>query len=200
MFANVFSGVPKSVMNKSSRVEGSGFADGVTVSFGDRFQASAQFDLVFREGMELVSRTAAYLDTEGRREAKKLASPVSMVYASESMRLTTRLLDLASWLLIRRSLKAGEITESEARLKRQKVKLRPVGRPSHISHFDDLPEGLQELIRESCALYDRIVKLDRAMSWLYEETEGDRAPAAGSASRDNPVGHQIEVLRQAFGR
>ena len=47
-------------------------ADGVTVSFGERFQASAQFDRVFKEGMSLVERTAAYLDGEGRNAAKLL--------------------------------------------------------------------------------------------------------------------------------
>lgn len=60
--------------------------------------------------MLLVETTAAYLDGPGRREAKLLKPPVSVLYATESMRLTTRLLDLASWLLVRRALKEGEIT------------------------------------------------------------------------------------------
>ena len=171
----------------------------VTVSFGDHFQASSQFDVVFREGMELVERTAAYLDTEGRRESRKLRPPVSIVYASESMRLTTRLLDMASWLLIRRSLKAGEIGESEAAAKRRGVKLRPASHPSHISHFEQLPDGLQELIRESCALYERIVKLDRAMSNDAGEARAQGEPAKVPSGQENPVGQQIERLRQAFG-
>ena len=39
------------------------------------------------------------------------------------MRLTTRLLDLASWLLIRRALKEGDITEMEAQKKRKGIAL-----------------------------------------------------------------------------
>lgn len=184
-------------MNNSSCVEGAAFAPEVTVSFGDHFQASNQFDTVFREGMELVEKTANYLDTEGRRASKKLKPPVSMVYASESMRLTTRLLDLASWLLIRRALKAGEITESEAKAKRQRVKLKTMGRPSHIKHFDDLPSGLQDLIVQSCALYDRIVKLDRAMM-DNGSAPGEKVHAA-AAPDTNPVGQQMDRLRRAFG-
>src|SRR5262245_7012915 len=80
-------------------------ATGVTISFGERFAASDQFDAIFREGMALVERTAAYLDGPGRKEAKALAGPAAVLYASESMRLTTRLLELASWLMIRRSFK-----------------------------------------------------------------------------------------------
>ena len=54
------------------------------------------------KGMALVERTAEYLDREGRTESRKLKPPVSLAYSTESMRLTTRLLDLASWLLIQR--------------------------------------------------------------------------------------------------
>src|ERR1700716_3810108 len=98
-------------------------ATGNTVSFGERFAASDQFDAIFKEGMGLVERTAAYLDGAGRKEARALRGPVAVLYATESMRLTTRLLELASWLMIRRALKEGEITTEEARAKRERVKL-----------------------------------------------------------------------------
>ena len=57
------------------------------------------------------------------------------------MRLTTRLLELASWLMIRRALKAGEISDEEARAKRERVRLRAPGRPSHVKGYAELPEG-----------------------------------------------------------
>ena len=96
-------------------------ARGNTISFGERFAASDQFDAIFKEGMALVERTAAYLDGAGRKEARQLRGPASVLYATESMRLTTRLLELASWLMIRRAHKQGEITADEARVKRGRV-------------------------------------------------------------------------------
>jgi regulator of CtrA degradation len=167
-------------------------ADGVTVSFGERFQASAQFDRVFKEGMALVERTAGYLDGEGRKAAKALTGQATVLYTTESMRLTTRLLDLASWLLIRRALKDGEITEAEAQKKRARVKLQSLGRPSHIRGFTDLPTGLQKLIEESFALHDRIVQLDMSMA-----APGEDIPAILPT---NPVGAQITRLQQAFAK
>src|SRR5215468_3704899 len=131
---------------------------GTTVSFGEHFAASDQFDAIFKEGMGLVERTAAYLDGPGRREAKNLKGPVAVLYATESMRLTTRLLELASWLLIRRALKEGEITAEEAHKKRARVKLQTLGRPSHTKGFAELPQGLRDLIEASFALHDRIVQ------------------------------------------
>jgi regulator of CtrA degradation len=161
---------------------------GVTISFGERFAASDQFDAIFKEGMALVEQTARYLDGPGRQEARKLRGPLSVLYATESMRLTTRLLELASWLMIRRALKSGEISAEEARAKRQRVKLKGPGRPSHVKGFVDLPEGLRQLIEQSFSLNDRIVQLDRAMEVAVGE----------ATSAENPVGAQVTRLQEAF--
>lgn len=161
------------------------------ISFGEHFQSSQQFDQIFKEGMKLVEDTAAYLDGPGRKESKGLPGHITVLYATESMRLTTRLLDLASWLLIRRALKEGEISDDEAQAKRAKVKLQSLGRPSHITNFESLPKGLRDLIAASFSLHDRIVALDRAL-------------AATSAAEDpnafNPVAEQMTALERAFRR
>jgi regulator of CtrA degradation len=168
----------------------------VTISFGERFAASDQFDAIFREGMALVERAAAYLDGRGRKEAKALAGPAAMLYASESMRLTTRLLELASWLMIRRSFKDGEITAEELARKRERVRLTEPGRISHVKGFDTLPEGLQDLIRASFALNDRIVLLDLAMQVRLDEITPDAA--VDDPLSDSPVQAQVTRLERAF--
>lgn len=180
----------KRVMSNGSSVENLFEVKGETVSFGERFQASEQFDRVFSEGMALVERSAAYLDGEGRRESKGLPGQITVLYATESMRLTTRLLELASWLLIRRALKEGEITPQEAETKRARVKLQTLGRPAHTKGFSELPQGLRDLIEASFMLHDRIVQLDRAMVPVKESTEDDMPV--------NPVATQINTLEQAF--
>jgi regulator of CtrA degradation len=181
-------------MRNRSSVEGRFVPGSVTVSFGERFQASEQFDLVFKEGMALVERTAAYLEGPGRTEAKRLAAPASVLYAAESMRLTTRLLDLASWLLIRRAIKEGELSEAEAQAKRKNVTLQSPARAAHVQGFSSLPQGLQHLIEESDALNERIVRLDRAMSVKLDALDDTGAEAALA----NPVVMQLNRLRVAF--
>lgn len=180
----------KRVMSNGSSVENLFPLKSETISFGEHFQASGQFDRVFSEGMALVERSAAYLDGDGRRESKGLPSQVTVLYATESMRLTTRLLELASWLLIRRALKEGEITREEAETKRARVKLQTLGRPAHTKGFIDLPKGLRDLIDASFQLHDRIVQLDRAM--ITPASDRDETPV-------NPVASQINALEQAFG-
>ena len=178
-------------MSNGSRGVNSIPPSNVTVSFGERYQASEQFDLVFKEGMALVERTASYLEGPGRAEAKRLSAPANVLYASESMRLTTRLLDLASWLLIRRALKEGEISETEAQKKCSSVSLHGPAKPSHVQGYDMLPQGMRDLIGESYALYDRIGRLDRALNVKLEDVGSEPVLA-------NPVGAQMDRLRVAF--
>lgn len=163
----------------------------VTISFAERFAASEQFDQIFREGMALVETTASYLDGAGRRDSKALSPALAVVYSTESMRLTTRLLEIASWLLMRRSLKAGEISPEEARVKRRRIKLATIGRPDHVKGFGELPKELRRLIEASFALNDRIVQIDRALE----------APAVAVVThRDNPVQAQMQQISEAFTR
>src|SRR6516165_6875737 len=78
------------------------------------FAASELFDRTFQEGMELVEETAAYLDGAGRQDSKLLSRTAALAYAGESMRLTTRLMQVASWLLVQRAVREGDVNPSDA--------------------------------------------------------------------------------------
>src|SRR6185295_14192749 len=78
------------------------------------FAKSEMFERTFKEGMGLVEETAAYLDGPGRAVSKRLSRAAALAYAGESMRLTTRLMQVASWLLVQRAVRDGEIPLIEA--------------------------------------------------------------------------------------
>src|SRR5579862_8694564 len=118
------------------------------VLFGERLAASQNFSLLFREGMKLVEETAAYLDGPGRQESKRLDRASSLAYATESMRLTTRLMQLASWLLLHRAVNEGEMSLAQANRERMKVKLAAEERPQD-ANIKLLPIALQDLIARS---------------------------------------------------
>jgi len=160
-----------------------------TVAFADKYTVSPQFDDLFREGMTLVEDAAQYLDGPGRRASKDLTGAVGLAYSTESMRLTSKLMQIASWLLVRRSVGRGEMTLEEALKSRQRAKLTYPANPQRSNGFDELPAELQRLVDECDALYDRILRLDKLIS-----QSNDRAPSAA----DNPVGSQVERLKEAF--
>jgi regulator of CtrA degradation len=150
------------------------------------FASSELFDRTFQEGMELVEETAAYLDGAGRQDSKLLSRSAALAYAGESMRLTTRLMQVASWLLVQRAVREGDMNPVEACQDRYRL-AEPV-EESRPAPGDELPGGLLQLLDRSARLYERVLHLDRRM---YREEP------AGEA--DHPVLSQIEKLQAAFG-
>src|SRR5437763_13690616 len=71
------------------------------------FAKSELFQRTFQEGMDLVEETAGYLDGSGRQASKLLSRNAALAYAAESMRLTTRLISVASCLLSSRVVSEG---------------------------------------------------------------------------------------------
>src|SRR6201747_238700 len=129
------------------------------IYFGEKLASSQAFAGLFRDGMALVEETAAYLDGPGRQESKKLERSAALAYATESMRLTTRLMQLASWLLLHRAVKEGEMTLIQANKEKSKVKL-ALGDRAGADTVALLPEKLIDLIDRSLALLDRVRRLD----------------------------------------
>src|SRR3984893_13108829 len=103
--------------------------DELPVLFGERLACSQNFSQLFRDGMKLVEETAAYLDGPGRQESKKLDRSSSLAYATESMRLTTRTMQLAASLPLHRAGYEGEMYPAQANKERMKVKLSSEVRP-----------------------------------------------------------------------
>ena len=157
------------------------------ILLSEHFTNSTAFQELFRDGMDLVEETAAYLDGDGRTEAKALERAVGLTYATESMRLTTRLMQLASWLLLHRAVREGEMTLNQANREKTKVKL-TAAEPGATDLIEKLPSQLQALITRSLELQAKVRRLDATMH--AEKTD---AGAPG-----NPLMPQLDRLRAAF--
>ena len=157
------------------------------VQFSERLTNSAAFGTLFREGMDLVEETAAYLDGAGRVEAKALDRSVSLTYATESMRLTTRLMQLASWLLLHRAVKEGEMTLIQANREKTKVKL-TAAEPGAPDTIEKLPQQKQDLIARSVTLQAKVRRLDITIHSSPTER----------AAIGNPLVPQLNRLKAAF--
>jgi regulator of CtrA degradation len=132
------------------------------VRLSERLTNSAAFGTLFREGMDLVEET-------------------------ESMRLTTRLMQLASWLLLHRAVKEGEMTLTQANREKTKVKLSAAD-PGADDIIGKLPQQLQDLIARSMALQGKVRRLDTTI----------HTPAAERAAIGNPLVPQLNRLKAAF--
>jgi len=165
------------------------FGEQQPVSFGARLAASQSFAALFRSGMKLVEETASYLDGPGRKDSKKLERTAALAYATESMRLTTRLMQLASWLLLHRAVNEGEMSLDQANKEKTKVKLAPA-EPIDAAVLKGLPEKLRALIERTRKLHEDVRRLDATI----------HAPLRDEPIAVNPLDHQMGLLRAAFER
>jgi regulator of CtrA degradation len=165
------------------------------------FTRSELFDRTFADGMELVEDAAAYLDGPGRQDSKLLSRNAALTYAGESMRLTTRLMQVASWLLVQRAVREGDMSPADACQDRYRVNVKEDGKATgpldglaiepaaaRDPLIAELPNGLLDLVARSERLFERVAHLDRRM--YLDPTAEDVA---------HPVLSQHDRLREAFG-
>jgi regulator of CtrA degradation len=151
------------------------------------FVQSELFARTFREGMALVEETANYLDGAGREASRGLTRSAALAYAGASMRLTTQLMQIASWLLVMRAVREREMGLSEAR--DDKYRLKPRERAIGELREEGLPEKLVDLAEASAQLYARIARIDAELF----------APALAQRPQSDAVAQQ-RALFEAFGR
>jgi regulator of CtrA degradation len=150
------------------------------------FMDAALFDRTFDEGMSLVEETARYLDGPGREESRTLPRSAALLYAGESMRVTTRLMQAASWLLIQRAVREGEMCPEAASAERYRLGSKEICFGGRSENLELLPETLRDLLDRSESLYRRIARLEEAIL----STRPTVKP---------PVQAQFERLQQTFG-
>src|SRR5690606_11996297 len=142
--------------------------------------------------MGLVEEAAEFLDGEGRILARGLSRTAATLYAAESMRLTTRLMQLASWLLLQRAANSGEMSRDQVAAEKSKVSLDTASPQEGVPGRDELPATFCDLVRRSLRLEERVRCMDRE---IYGDSRG-RDPVFDP----NPVSDQIHLLETAFGR
>jgi regulator of CtrA degradation len=164
---------------------------GQAIAIGPRIAASGGFDLLYRDGMTLIEEVASYLDGDGRADSRLLPREASFLYATESMRLTTRLMQLASWLLLQRAVNEGEITPENARSEKEKVKFSATPSERGGPGYEYLPDVLRGYIDRGDHLFDKVMQFDTL-------ERGKMSPVDSGAT--NGIADQLARLKAAFGR
>lgn len=162
-----------------------------TINLAEKFAHSEKFKTLFHDGMGLVEESASFLDGKGRDHAKGLPRASAMLYGSESMRLTTRLMQIASWLLLQRAANEGEMTREQLLDEKKKITFSDAVSQTDNPAWNDLPQEFHELVTRSLALQNRVITLDAELYGL----RGSEQPE----SIANPVEQQIDLLSTAFG-
>jgi regulator of CtrA degradation len=149
------------------------------------FAQSALFDRTFRDGMALVEETSAYLDGPGRQEARMLSRNAAVSYACQSLALTTSLMQAASWLLVQKAVRDGDMDPGQAC--QDHFRLSDSQWQALAPASDDLPQKLTALLDRAVRLHTQLVQLDAR---LFLESAQTR--------QDHPVLAQQDRLQKLF--
>lgn len=133
-------------------------------------------DTLYVEAMLLADEARSYFDDHGRGERDELPPLLRVGFSCESLRVTTRLMHIIAWLLTRRAVDAGEISEAQAAAPERRLG-RAQGADPHI--VSGLPAAAQEIVRATGDLYVRVQRLDEEMGRLEPAT----SPARGLMDR-----------------
>ncbi len=139
-------------------------------------------DSLYVEAMLLADEARGYFDAAGRADRDVLPPVLRVGFSCESLRVTTRLMHVIAWLLVRRALASGEISEDQASAPERKLGHVPESDPAAV---EALPRPAQQIIAATEDLYARVLRLDSGIR--------------RTAVPESPVLSLMGQLERAFG-
>lgn len=117
-------------------------------------------DGTYREALALTREARDYVLHQERRDKAGLPPEQQLVASCESLRMTARLTQVVSWLLVQKAVQAGEIERDRAASPELRLSGQEVCRATEPAGTIVMPSRLAELLERSHALYSRVERLD----------------------------------------
>jgi regulator of CtrA degradation len=133
-------------------------------------------DSLYVETMLLADEARGYFDIYGRADRDELPPMMRVGFSCESLRVTTRLMHIIAWLLTRRAVAAGEISEEQAAAPERRLGRSQASDPDLVN---GLPEAARHIIAATGDLYARVLRLDD----VVDRTMPIQSPARGLMDR-----------------
>jgi regulator of CtrA degradation len=114
-------------------------------------------DSLYVEAMVLADEARSYFDSSGRDERLGLDPVLRIGFACESLKVTTRLMQVVAWLMTRRAVAAGDLPATAARSAERRLGDAP---ESDEALLPRLPAAAADLVRASRDLYERVRRID----------------------------------------
>jgi len=145
-------------------------------------------DRLYKEAINLADEARTYFAVHSKVDRKRLNPMERVMYTCESLRISTRLMHVISWLMVRKAVANGELTEAEgARPERQLGDLE-LCRNSSATELKRLPPAVVSLTLRSQSLFQRAYRLQETGSRMTQ----------GRAGSSNPVAAMLEDLETAY--
>lgn len=130
---------------------------------------------LYQESMALAEDARDYFDHVGQWDRKRLQPMDRVLFSCESLKVTTRLMHVISWLLVRKAVLANEMTPADAMTPDRRLGRTTKNPQQDSPRIKTLPPMAQRLISKSQELYVRIKRLEDQLEG--SEAEPDDSPA-----------------------
>jgi regulator of CtrA degradation len=114
---------------------------------------------IHNECLGLLAEAHDHFYQYGEEEQSHLNQRERIMYASEMSRITIRLSCVMAWLMTRKAVFSGKLTELEAASK-YRLDCRDVCLNQHVKAESILPKKVVALLDKSFELYQRVARLD----------------------------------------
>lgn len=114
---------------------------------------------VFNETLGLLFEAHQYFEARGTEDQASIEPLNQTIYASEMSRVTTRLVSVMAWLMVRRAIYAGHLEEEKA-IEAYRLDGAEICLDHHPKLLANMPYYLIYLSERSLALYERVHRLD----------------------------------------
>lgn len=117
---------------------------------------------VFNETLALLFEAHTYFQERGIEEQAAMSPRHRMIYANEMTRVTMRLTSIMAWLMVRKAVFFGRMTEEEAE-SNYRLEARDECLEYDIGILDVLPYYIGYLSERSHTLYERVTRLEEML-------------------------------------
>lgn len=125
---------------------------------------TAFFDRTYREALALLEEAYAYLASGRAQAAHPEGAVEGLTVQCEALRMSTRIMQAVSWLMVQRAVHEGELTMDEVVADDQfRVGSQSVCRDDTFHDDPALPATLADMMRRSHSLYVRIERLNEML-------------------------------------
>lgn len=144
------------------------------------------FDRTYEEAFALLVEARDYLADRQQQATDQLTPQHQLIAGCETMRLTSRLVQVMAWLMVQRAVHAGEIDPVEADAPQRRLGGHDVCAEPGPWDVSGLPRRLRLLLDRSHALYNRVARLDEMVHIRASQL---RAKAASEQSAGEDAGN-----------
>jgi regulator of CtrA degradation len=146
-------------------------------------------DQLYNQATAIADESRRYFSGHSKTDRAALGAIDRVLYTAESLRISTRLMHVISWVMIRKAVANGEMSLEESLSARHRLDDIELCRGSDPRDLRKLPRSVIILSHQSLKIYQRALRLQDS---LLDQLDAQGAPS------QSPVANMLKDLEMAI--